>query len=274
MAVYLKTKEEIELIKISSLLVGETLAMLASELKPGISTIKLDSLANEFIRSHGAVPTFMGYSGYKHNTCISVNEEVVHGLPSNRELKDGDLVSIDIGVTKNGWIGDSAYSFGVGEVSAEKLKLMEITYQCLYLGIAQALVGKRVGDISAAVQGHAEKNGYGVVRELVGHGVGKKLHEKPEVPNFGIRGNGPLLKEGMVIAIEPMINAGKKQVSQLNDNWTIVTADRKPSAHFEHTVAVVDKTQALILSSFDSIEKAIANNRELAHFKQVIEKIA
>ncbi|MBK8846758.1 MAG: type I methionyl aminopeptidase [Bacteroidetes bacterium] len=273
MAVNLKSKEEIELIKISSLLVGETLAMLASELKPGISTLKLDTMANDFIRSHGAVPTFMGYHGYKYNTCISVNEEVVHGLPSNREVKDGDLVSIDIGVTKNGWIGDSAYSFGIGEVSAEKLKLMEVTYQCLYLGIAQALIGKRVGDISSAVQVFAEKNGYGVVRELVGHGVGKMLHEKPEVPNYGTRGNGPLLKEGMVIAIEPMINAGKRQVSQLNDKWTIVTADRKPSAHYEHTVAIVDKNQPLILSSFELIEGAIANNRELTHFKQVIEKI-
>lgn len=263
MEIYYKSKEEIELIRESSLLVGKTLAMVASRIRPGITTLELDKVAEDCIRSHGGIPTFLGYRNYKFSSCISVNSEIVHGLPSNRMLKDGDIVSVDIGVTKNGWVGDSAYTFAIGNISDECKKLLQITMECLYTGIEYAVSGNRVGDISSAIQNLAQKNRYGVVRELVGHGVGRHLHEKPDVPNFGKRGSGPVMQPGLVIAIEPMINAGTKEVKQLADGWTIVTADNRPSAHFEHTVAIMEKGSAQILSSFDEIEKSLLANKEL-----------
>ena len=229
----------------------ETLENVASFMKPGITTLELYAIEYDFIRANGAIPTFYGYREYRFSSCISVNSEIVHGLPSKRVIKEGDIVSVDIGVTKNGWVGDSAYTFMVGEVDDEYENLLSITYDCLYAGIEMAIVGNRVGDISNAVQSLAQKHRYSVVRELVGHGVGKNLHEKPDVPNFGKKGSGPLIHAGLVIAIEPMINAGTKEVKQLRDGWTIVTADNKPSAHFEHTIAVIPEGPPQILSSFD-----------------------
>lgn len=251
----IKTDEEIELIRISSLLVGKTLALMAAHLKPGINTLFLDQLAEEFIRNQDARPVFKGYNGFPATLCISVNEEVVHGIPGKRELKDGDVVSIDCGIEKNGFIGDSAYTFAIGEVSDENIRLLRVTHECLNRAVEAAVAGNRVGDISYAVQSHAEANGYGVVRELVGHGVGKSLHEKPEVPNYGKRGSGPVLKEGMVLAIEPMINRGVRNVKTLADQWTVVTADRLPAAHYEHDVAV-RKNKSEVLSSFREIIEA------------------
>jgi methionyl aminopeptidase len=251
----IKTDEEIELIRISSLLVGKTLALMAAYLKPGINTLMLDKLAEEFIRDQHARPVFKGYNGFPASLCISVNEEVVHGIPGKRELKDGDVVSIDCGIEKNGFIGDSAYTFAIGETDPENIRLLRVTHECLNLGIEAAIAGNRVGDISFAVQSHAEKNGYGVVRELVGHGVGKALHEKPEIPNYGKRGTGPMLKEGMVLAIEPMINRGTRNVKTLPDHWTVVTADQQPAAHYEHNVAV-RKNKSEVLSSFRDIIEA------------------
>ena len=236
--IYLKTDEEIELLRESNLLVGMTLGELAKWIAPGITTLKLDKIAEEFIRDHGAVPGFLGYGGFPNTLCVSVNEQIVHGIPSNYELKDGDIVSIDCGTLKNGFNGDSAYTFCVGEVAYDVRRLLKTTKESLYLGIEQAVEGKRVGDISNAVQTYCEKKGYSVVRELCGHGVGKRLHEDPEVPNYGRRGCGPLLKSGMVIAIEPMINLGSRNIVIERDGWTTRTRDRKPSAHFEHTVAV------------------------------------
>jgi methionyl aminopeptidase len=257
-----RSQEEIELIRLSSLLVGKTIAETARHLRAGITTEALDKIAEDFIRSHDAVPAFKGYHGFSGTLCISVNAEVVHGIPGKRELKDGDVISIDCGVLKNDFYGDSAYTFAVGGISPETEKLLITTKQCLYLGIEKALAGNRVGDISNAIQKHAESNGFGVVRELVGHGVGRQLHEKPEVPNYGKAGQGPLLKPGLVIAIEPMINQGTKSVKQLKDGWTIVTADSKPSAHYEHTVAVLN-LKAEILSSFVEIETSEKNNINL-----------
>jgi methionyl aminopeptidase len=251
-----KTEDEIELIRESSLLIGKTLAELATRIQPGVTTLALDKVAEEFIKDHGAYPGFLGHHGYPNSICASVNSAVVHGIPGNQPLNEGDIVSLDIGVIKNGYWGDSAYTFGVGEVSEENAKLMRITKECLMLGIEQAAAGKRIGDIGYAVQHHAESNGYGVVRDLVGHGLGKDLHEAPEVPNFGRRGQGMQLLEGLVIAIEPMINMGTRNVKQLKDGWTIVTADGKPSAHYEHTI-VVRKNGAEVLSSFELIEQAI-----------------
>lgn len=210
--IYLKTDEEIELLRESNLLVGMTLGELAKWIAPGITTLKLDKIAEEFIRDHGAVPGFLGYGGFPNTLCVSVNEQIVHGIPSNYELKDGDIVSIDCGTLKNGFNGDSAYTFCVGEVAYDVRRLLKTTKESLYLGIEQAVEGKRVGDISNAVQTYCEKKGYSVVRELCGHGVGKRLHEDPEVPNYGRRGCGPLLKSGMVIAIEPMINLGSRNI--------------------------------------------------------------
>lgn len=233
--IYLKTDEEIELLRESNLLVGMTLGELAKWIAPGITTLKLDKIAEEFIRDHGAVPGFLGYGGFPNTLCVSVNEQIVHGIPSNYELKDGDIVSIDCGTVKNGFNGDSAYTFCVGEVAYDVRRLLKTTKESLYLGIEQAVEGKRVGDISNAVQTYCEKKGYSVVRELCGHGVGKRLHEDPEVPNYGRRGCGPLLKSGMVIAIEPMINLGSRNIVIERDGWTTRTRDRKPSAHFEHT---------------------------------------
>ena len=254
--IYLKTDEEIELLRESNLLVGMTLGELAKWIAPGITTLKLDKIAEEFIRDHGAVPGFLGYGGFPNTLCVSVNEQIVHGIPSNYELKDGDIVSIDCGTVKNGFNGDSAYTFCVGEVAYDVRRLLKTTKESLYLGIEQAVEGKRVGDISNAVQTYCEKKGYSVVRELCGHGVGKRLHEDPEVPNYGRRGCGPLLKSGMVIAIEPMINLGSRNIVIERDGWTNRTRDRKPSAHFEHTVAVREG-KADILSSFKYVEEVL-----------------
>ncbi|GIV41429.1 MAG: methionine aminopeptidase [Vicingaceae bacterium] len=260
--IYIKTEEEIELIKKSSLLVCETLAYLASLLKPGITTLELDKLAEKFIRDHGGVPSFKGYHGYPFTLCTSVNDKVVHGFPSKEPLKEGDIVSIDCGVFLNGFHGDVAYTFAIGNVSDEAQKLMKVTKEALYKGIEQAVEGKRIGDIGYAIQSHAESNGFSVVRELVGHGLGKNLHEEPEVPNYGKRGHGVKLCEGMVIAIEPMVNFGSKKVKQLSDGWTIATADGSLSAHYEHDVCV-KKDKALILSDYTKIEENILKNENI-----------
>jgi methionyl aminopeptidase len=254
--IYIKTEKEIELIRESSLLVGKALAEVAKLIAPGKKTIELDRIADEYIRDHKAKPGFKGYNGFPYTLCISINEHVVHGFPSERELKDGDIVSVDCGVIKNGFYGDSAYTFAVGEVKEEILQLMERTKESLYKGIEMAFAGNRVGDIGFAVQSYVERFGYSVVRDLVGHGLGKGLHEKPEVPNYGKRGSGPVLKEGMVLAIEPMINLGTKKVIQESDGWTIRTADMMPSAHFEHDI-VVRKGKAEILSTFKYIEEVL-----------------
>ena len=256
--IYLKTEEEIELIREANLVVARTLGEMAKWVAPGITTLKLDSIAEEFIRSQGAVPGFLGYAGYPHTLCVSVNENVVHGIPSNYTLREGDIVSIDCGAVKDGMNGDSAYTFCVGEVAPEVLQLLKTTKESLYLGIEQAVPGNRIGHIGHAVQEYCEKRGYGVVRELTGHGVGKKLHEDPEVPNYGRRGIGPLLKDGMVIAIEPMINMGSKNIVIERDGWTCRTRDRKPSAHFEHTIAI-HNGKPDILSSFKYIEEVLGD---------------
>lgn len=253
----IKSKEEIEIIRQSSLLVGKTLAEVARLIRPGIKTIELDKVAETFIRDHGAKPAFKGYNGFPYTLCISVNDVVVHGFPGNYELKDGDLVSVDCGTLMNGFYGDSAYSFGVGEVSEEKRLLMERTKESLYLGIKAAKTGNRIGNIGYEVQTYVEGFGYSVVRDLVGHGIGRDLHESPEVPNYGRRGEGTMLKPGMVICIEPMINLGVRQVTQDKDGWTIRTADNKPSAHYEHQIAITEK-EPMILSSFDEIEKILS----------------
>ena len=252
----IKTDEEVELIRESSLLVGRTLAEVAALVKPGATTLQLDAIAEEFIRDNGAEPGFKGYGGFPNTLCTSLNEAVVHGIPNDRPLESGDVISIDCGVLKNEFYGDSAYTFEVGEVDPKIQKLLRVTKECLTLAIGQAVTGKRIGDIGAAVQMHAEANGYGVVRELVGHGLGRELHEAPEVPNYGRRGNGPRLVDGMVLAIEPMINLGTHEILTHEDGWTIVTRDRKVSAHFEHDI-VVRKGQADVLSSFLEIEKVI-----------------
>jgi len=251
---YYKTQEEIELIRESSLLVAKTLAEVAKSIRPGISTLELDRLAETFIRDHGAVPAFLNYNGFPNSLCISVNSQVVHGIPNKNELQDGDICSVDCGVLKNGFYGDSAYTFAIGEVDDETVQLLRITKESLYKGIEKAVAGNRLGDVSHAIQEHAETSGYSVVRELVGHGIGRHLHEKPEVPNYGKRGSGLVLREGLVIAIEPMINMGGKAVVHERDGWTIRTADNKPSAHFEHTVAI-RKGAPDILSSFKFIEE-------------------
>ncbi|MBL0329912.1 MAG: type I methionyl aminopeptidase [Bacteroidetes bacterium] len=253
---YYKTKEEIELIRESSLLVGKTLAEVAKVIKPGVTTLSLDKLAFEFINDHKAIPAFLNYNGFPNSLCISVNSQVVHGIPGKYELKDGDIVSVDCGVIKNKFFGDSAYTFAIGDVKPEILNLLKVTKESLYKAIEVAVVGKRIGDIGDAVQVNAEINGFSVVRELVGHGVGQSLHEAPEVPNYGKKGTGLKLQEGLVIAIEPMINMGKKAIRQHNDGWTITTADNMPSAHFEHTIAI-GKNKADILSSFEFVEEVL-----------------
>lgn len=255
--IYTKSEKEIESLKESSLLVGKTLAEVAKEIKPGVKTIILNRIAEEYIRDNGALPGFKGYNGFPATLCISINEQVVHGIPGNRVLKDGDIVSIDCGTILNGFYGDSAYTFAVGEVKEEYLLLLKRTKESLYKGIEMAVVSKRVGDIGYEIQHYVESFGYSVVRDLVGHGIGKNLHEKPEIPNYGKRGVGPKLKEGMTICIEPMINFGRKNVVQENDGWTIRTIDRMPSAHFEHVV-VVRKEKPEILSSFKYIEEIIS----------------
>lgn len=254
--IYYKTIEEIERIRESSLLVARTLAEVAKRIGPGVTSLELDKLAEEFIRDHGAIPAFKGYNGFPASLCVSPNSEVVHGIPNNKPFKEGDIVSVDCGVLKNEYYGDSAYTFPIGEVSDAVRNLLRVTKESLYQGIRVAVEGKRLQDISFEIQTYCESYGYSVVRELVGHGIGRKLHEAPEVPNFGKRGSGPKLKQGLVIAIEPMINMGRKNVLHGKDGWTITTQDGLPSAHFEHTIAV-GKEKAEILSSFRFIEEAL-----------------
>ena len=254
--IQLKTKEEIELLRENNLLVSATLAEVAKHIKPGITTLQLDAIAEKFIRSHGAVPGFLGYGGFPNTLCVSVNEQVVHGIPSDYALREGDIVSVDCGTIMKGFYGDSAYTFAVGRIAPKVQQLLDVTKEALYKGVAQAKAGNRVGDISAAVQEHAESHGFSVVRELVGHGLGSNMHEDPEVPNYGAKGRGPLLKEGMVICIEPMINMGTKYVVFERDGWTVRTRDRKPSAHFEFAVAV-GKQGADVLTDFSIIENAL-----------------
>lgn len=258
--IFYKTEEEIELIRESSLLVGKTLAEVAKIIEPGVTTLQLDKIAEEFIRDNGAIPGFLGMYDFPNTLCTSLNEAVVHGIPNDKPLENGDIISVDCGVLKNGFYGDVAYTFEVGEVSKEIKQLLEVTKECLNRAIEVAVAGNRIGDIGYAVQSYAEENGYGVVRELVGHGLGKDLHEAPEVPNYGKRGNGLTLKEGMVIAIEPMINMGVRNVVQDKDGWTIITKDKKPSAHFEHDVAI-RKGKAEVLSTHKFIEEVLKNKK-------------
>ena len=257
--IFYKTGEEIERIKKSSLLVGKTLAEVAKIIKPGVTTLDLDKVAEEFIRDNKAIPGFLGYGGFPNTLCTSVNSAVVHGIPNDKPLEDGDIVSVDCGVLMDEFYGDSAYTFEVGEVSDEIKKLLRITKESLDLAVEQTRSGNRIGDIGFAVQNHAESNGYGVVRELVGHGLGRSLHEKPEVPNYGKKGRGHKMKPGLVLAIEPMINLGKKEITQLDDGWTIQTKDNLPSAHFEHDVAISRDGSPEVLSSFEEIEKVLNN---------------
>jgi methionyl aminopeptidase len=261
--IYYKTEAEIALMRDSALLVSKTLAYIAGVLKPGVTTISLDKIIGEFVRDHKAVPTFLNYKGYPYNSCISVNDVVVHGFPDNNELREGDIISVDIGVFKNGFHGDHAYTFAIGNPGAEVMKLIQVTKESLYKGIEKAVAGNRIGDIAWAIQEHTEKkHGYGVVRELVGHGLGRQLHEDPQVPNYGRRGTGPVLREGLVLAIEPMINMGKKEVYTEEDGWTVRTVDHKPSVHFEHDVCV-RKNKADILSDYSIIEEAEGANPNL-----------
>jgi len=257
--IYYKSEEEVELVRKSSLLVAKTHAEIAKLIKPGISSLELDKIAEEFIRDNGGEPAFKGYNGFPCTLCASPNEVVVHGIPNNEPINDGTILSIDCGVFMNGFYGDSAYTYEVGEVKKEIQMLLKVTKESLYKGIENAVSGKRIGDIGYAIQEHAENNDYGVVREMIGHGIGKNLHESPEVPNYGRRGSGIKLKKGLVIAIEPMINMGTRDIMQHSDGWTITTLDKKPSAHFEHTV-VVREGEAEILSSFKEIEKIIKLN--------------
>lgn len=258
--IYLKTDEEIELMREANQLVGKTLAEVGKHVAPGVSTLQLDKIAEEFIRDHGAVPAFLGYGGFPNSICASVNEQVVHGIPSSSKiLNEGDIISVDCGTILNGYVGDSAYTFCVGEVDPKVKDLLKTTKESLYLGIQAAVEGKRIGDISNAVQTYCESHNYSVVRELVGHGIGKRMHEEPEVPNYGRRGCGPLLKSGMCICIEPMINMGSKNVVFERDGWTVRTKDRKCSAHFEHCIAIRPNGPQ-ILSSFDFIEEVLGSN--------------
>ncbi len=251
-----KTLEEIELMRESALVVSRTLGMLAKEIKPGISTLYLDKLAEEFIRSEGAVPGFLGLYDFPNTLCVSPNEQVVHGIPNDTPLKEGDILSVDCGAVKNGFYGDHAYTFDVGEIATEVKDLLRVTKESLYLGIREFKFGNRVGDVGYAIQTHCESHGFGVVRELVGHGLGRKMHEDPEMPNYGRRGKGKKFIEGMVVAIEPMINLGTRQIRQHTDGWTITTLDNKPSAHFEHNVALVDGKPEL-LSTFAYVYEAL-----------------
>jgi methionyl aminopeptidase len=261
--IHYKSSEEIEKLRQSCKIVNDSIAHAASFLKPGISTLELNDIAEEFILAQGAVPNFKHYHGYPFACCISVNDAVVHGFPTKEPLKEGDIISIDCGALKNGYHGDSAYTFALGEISEEVKQLLRVTKEALYLGIEKAVVGNRIGDISAAIQEYTEKqHGYGVVRELVGHGIGRELHEDPQIPNYGKRGKGSKLKDGLVIAIEPMINLGTKDVYNDKDVWTVRTSDGKPAAHYEHMVCV-RKNKADILTSFSSIEAAEKANSNL-----------
>lgn len=252
----LKNKEEIELMYHSAQLVSKTLGMLAKEIKPGINTLYLDKLAHDFIKDHGGEPAFLGYGGFPNSLCTSPNEQVVHGIPNKDPLKDGDIISVDCGVILNGLVGDHAYTFEVGEVADDVKKLLKITKESLYKGIEQMKAGNRIGDIGYAIQTYCEKEGYGVVKELVGHGLGREMHEDPQVPNYGRRGTGKVLKEGLVLAIEPMINMGTDKVKFHSDGWTVTTRDNMPSAHFEHDVAIIDK-KPVLLSTFNYIYEAL-----------------
>ncbi|MFT5791763.1 MAG: methionyl aminopeptidase [Candidatus Azotimanducaceae bacterium] len=252
----IKTKEEIELMRESALVVSKTLGMLASEVKPGVTTLHLDTLAEEFIREQGAIPGFLGLYDFPNTLCMSPNEQVVHGFPNKTPLQEGDIISIDCGALKNGFYGDHAYTFTVGEVDPEIQKLLDVTKESLYKGIREFKAGNRVGDVGYAIQDFAETHGYGVVRELVGHGLGREMHEDPEMPNYGKRGRGKKFSEGMVVAIEPMINMGTHKIQHHSDGWTITTLDKKMSAHFEHDIAIVDGKPQL-LSTFDYIYEAL-----------------
>lgn len=258
-----KTSEEIALMRESALVVSKTLGMLAKEVKPGVTTLYLDKLAEDFIREQNAIPGFLGLYDFPNTLCMSPNSQVVHGIPNDKPLIEGDIISIDCGAIKNGFYGDHAYTFAVGEIAAETQKLLDVTKQSLYEGIRQLKVGNRVGDVGFAIQNYCEKHGYGVVRELVGHGLGTTMHEDPEMPNYGKRGRGKKFIEGMVVAIEPMINLGTQKIRQHNDGWTITTLDNKPSAHFEHDVAIVNGKPEL-LSTFKYIYDAlgITSNEE------------
>jgi methionyl aminopeptidase len=258
-----KNAEEIELMRQSALLVSKALSEIAQLIRPGITTLSLDKTIGEFIRDNKAIPSFLHYRGYPFNSCISVNDVVVHGFPDNNELKEGDIVSVDIGIYKNGFHGDHAYTFAIGDPGEAVAQLLRVTKESLYKGIEKAVAGNRMGDVSYAIQEHTEKKfGYGVVRELVGHGLGRQLHEDPQVPNYGRRGSGTVLKEGLVLAIEPMINLGKRNVYTEEDGWTVRTTDHKPSAHFEHNVCV-KKGKADILSDYSAIEAAEKANANL-----------
>ncbi|MBT8267000.1 MAG: type I methionyl aminopeptidase [Bacteroidia bacterium] len=251
-----KTKEEIELMRESALIVSRTLGLLAKEVKPGVTTLALDKIAEEYIRDQDAIPGFLGLYDFPNTLCMSPNEQVVHGFPTNVPLKEGDIISIDCGAIKNGFYGDHAYTFKVGEVTEEVQKLLDVTKASLYVGIREFKKGNRVGDVGFAIQNYCESHGYGVVRELVGHGLGRKMHEDPEMPNYGKRGRGKKFIEGMVVAIEPMINMGTRRIMQHADGWTITTVDKKPSAHFEHNVALVNGKPEL-LSTFDYVYEAL-----------------
>ena len=257
----IKSKREIEIMRRSGKITAKTLVRLMDAAKPGVSTAELDRIAEESIRSMGGVPTFQGYHGYPSTICASVNDEVVHGMPGPRVLRDGDLLSIDIGTTLDGYVSDSAITLAIGTVSEAARRLMRVTQECLMLGIAQMQVGKNVGDIGAAVQRHAEEHGYGVVRALVGHGVGKQMHEEPQVPNYGTPGQGPKLRAGLVLAVEPMITEGTWEVETLDDGWTVVTADGKLAAHFEHTVAVTDQGPKILTL------REVAEHPDAAHYR-------
>jgi len=253
---YLKTDEEIGLLRESNMLVSKTLAEVALSIKPGVTTLYLDKVAETFIRDNGAEPAFKGYGGFPGTLCTSVNDEVVHGFPSDYILKDGDIISVDCGVILNGWYGDSAYTFAVGEIDSDVRRLLDYTKESREEGVREAIAGNRVGDISWAVQNKAESGGFSVVRELVGHGLGKRLHEPPEVPNYGKRGTGPKMEKGLVICIEPMINLGRKETVQMRDGWTIKTVDGKPSAHFEYAIAI-DRGRADVLTTFKFVEEVL-----------------
>lgn len=259
----IKTLEEIELMRESALIVSKTLGLLAKEVTPGVTTLHLDKLAEEFIRDHGAIPGFLGLYDFPNSLCMSPNAQVVHGIPNSNPLESGDIISIDCGVLKNGFYGDHAYTFEVGEVAEETKKLLQVTKESLYEGVREFKAGNRVGDVGFAIQNYCESHGYGVVRELVGHGLGREMHEDPEMPNYGKRGRGKKFKDGMVVAIEPMINLGTHKTKHLKDGWTILTADGKPSAHFEHDVAIVNGKPEL-LSTFKYVYDAlgIVSNEE------------
>jgi len=254
--IILKTPEEIELMRESALVVSKTLGMIASEIKPGVSTLYLDKLAEAFILNHCSTPAFLGMYVFPNSLCMSPNSQVVHGIPTDKPLEDGDIISVDCGALKNGYYGDHAYTFEVGDVNPATKKLLQVTKESLYVGIREIKAGNRTEDVGYAIQKYCESHGYGVVRELVGHGIGKTMHEAPEMPNYGKRGRGKLMQEGLTVALEPMINQGTKNIKQHKDGWTITTADGKPSAHFEHDVAIVNGKPEL-LSTFAYIYKAL-----------------